>query len=580
MTEQEGTATALFPSSSVLDIDRKEYASMADAHKTAKNAALTVLIRRLHAECTRPNLPFGGSTTPVEMTAYLKTCCQCVERWLVEKANTFHPFIWLCRLRCMPAPVFGDDPLTQSAVADLSEIFSGMSKCQPGSGNLNFDSLPKDQKLLNAALELVEGAKLYYNIQNLIAWLSRGSRLYFRASNDVLPALDRTPVEIRSEAIFQKRLMRAFTIGAPHSMPVTCAGNPLGQTTVDFEREDIPDSIFMVRKMWPPQLVHLETVVVDGQRTKIAVGGRYLVDPISLARLRELNDRDEMKEAHGWWNPWAPDLILLLRVGTLIAFENQKSMLFPQGMAIFQESELMKAWDKTIADGAKGIEELLPGAGTSHNAKDLVRSLEKMSGSVSPIMPGWPIRRYKKWFILDLYAASRMLNQALEFSRSITGAAGRIRGHMFEPEVQAVIDQSSWKPSAELGALLGKDLFRANGTRITDVDAIGEHGSTLLFVSAKAFVLSSRYHSGDFSAYRSLMDDLKDAHKKLEKVVSELPGSVTFDFSKYEKIIATVCTYTPIWMPIGPLTEEVAPGLPAVTSINELALFCAQSQTS
>jgi hypothetical protein len=74
------------------------------------------------------------------------------------------------------------------------------------------------------------------------------------------------------------------------------------------------------------------------------------------------------------------------------------------------------------------------------------------------------------------------------------------------------------RPSCETSAV--RDLTR--GKQITDIDAIGAQGTTLLFVSCKSMIYSKRYDMGDYAAVRNVSTMLVDAVDKWKKLAANL----------------------------------------------------------
>lgn len=192
------------------------------------------------------------------------------------------------------------------------------------------------------------------------------------------------------------------------------------------------------------------------------------------------------------------------------------------------------------------INGLFPGAKLPDTPIHMLFELKALDTSTPPILPG-VILGDKKWIIVDHANVKTRLDKMLLFP-SLRGETGRKRGIHFEDAIQSYIDASPWKPSDELRAMRQVYLIRggdSNHNQITDIDAIGESGDILLIVSCKAIIFNVGQDIGEYCALKNARLHLDEAVRKWQAVKSELLDSPTgrnYDFSRYSKIIAIVCT--------------------------------------
>jgi hypothetical protein len=168
-----------------------------------------------------------------------------------------------------------------------------------------------------------------------------------------------------------------------------------------------------------------------------------------------------------------------------------------------------------------------------------------------------------------------MLHNLFEYPKD-TGDVANARAAHFEGSVQAVIDSSPWRPPVELVRKhLGKELI-LDGRSLTDIDAIGECGDTLLLVNAKSVRLSAMYSAGDYRETRNNISRLREELASWNKTMAKLDGrrrgdGGSYDFSLYRRIIAPLCTLLPVYLPIDLANQWSAPRLRAICSLSELS---------
>jgi hypothetical protein len=131
-----------------------------------------------------------------------------------------------------------------------------------------------------------------------------------------------------------------------------------------------------------------------------------------------------------------------------------------------------------------------------------------------------------------------------------TGTLGRVRGGHFEDGVQEIINRTSWRPADELGRIRGRTL-RIDGESLTDIDALGTKGDSLLLVSCKGRVHDASIEIGEYEPTRNVQTLARESVSHWTKVIAKLrshPRGDNFDFSGYTKIIGVVCFTFPIFL--------------------------------
>src|SRR5690606_14263715 len=104
------------------------------------------------------------------------------------------------------------------------------------------------------------------------------------------------------------------------------------------------------------------------------------------------------------------------------------------------------------------------------------------------------------WIMIDHANIKSRLEKVLRFP-TLGGKVGNQRGAYFEDAIQSYIDTSNWKPSKKLKSVRQVHLNRqSDSTQITDIDAIGEYGDTLLIISCKAVISTVGQDIGEYFA--------------------------------------------------------------------------------
>lgn len=190
---------------------------------------------------------------------------------------------------------------------------------------------------------------------------------------------------------------------------------------------------------------------------------------------------------------------------------------------------------------------------------------------------GSPLRRLAgDAFLVDLYGASEGLLRLLGRPESIVGAQANYWSEHFEEHLQRMIDTTTWAPPPKIRELHGRTL-RIEGEDVTDIDAVGVRGSTLLLVSAKGRAFTDAYDRGTHASIREALDHALRAHESLLRVLHRLrerPVGDNYDFTAFSTITGVVAYPFLPFVPAGSGTAEVLPGLPAVVSSAELERFC------
>ena len=262
----------------------------------------------------------------------------------------------------------------------------------------------------------------------------------------------------------------------------------------------------------------------------------YLVGSVNLDPVQAVNPDEPLDEAQ-------VALVALLwachaamgepKVGLL-----RMTPMFQWGYAILHtEGTLLPYLDRTLTEMREHGGAALSTSPKIVSGVEVLNILGKLSTEVNAPMAGNPVHPVADRSVIDLVGASRRLVATLTRPRD-----GNVRPwtERFEDDVQAVIDNSPWRPEKRVRGLKGKKIRRLDGTELTDIDAVAIRGKQLLLVSCKSFAVTREVVQGSFRVTPTSLDRSHKALTKWTAVVDvirhdpgllgfSLPSDIAFD---------------------------------------------------
>ena len=293
---------------------------------------------------------------------------------------------------------------------------------------------------------------------------------------------------------------------------------------------------------------------------------------------------DEALAGLGVWTPLVAALVVLLRFALLLISGGsiqEKVPLLTLGYVATRETAFRQILTQLITVLNEEMEELGVSLRVPGSAEQVIAALESAGGSTWPLRPAPILLRTPLGYVSDFANATSRLIRELEYPAQ-DGDVANIRSAHFEVSVQRMIDTSAWRPDPGSADLRGREL-RIAGKALTDIDAIGTRNGTLLLVSCKSIPYSGPYDAGDFRTIRNAASTVVDAVSRWTHVLATLsatPRGDNYDFSRFTKIIGTVCTPHSVYVPLGNPTAEVASGLLAAVSAAELRAWLSEEPSS
>jgi len=488
----------------------------------------------------RPAISSAGIIDPVDAQPYLKQCIEAVENGLVELAQRFSPVQWLWYLRRFPYIHAPDDSNFEGYSRILAAILSARSQRTDNAENFDTQlNFPLTLSIVDHVLDFVAGV---YNLADLHSKYGAAAReIPFRISAKHLP----DPVLMESKRKAGQVFDARQNIGI---------SGLIG--TIPSQTELVEAShLCVVHRIYQPVIRALPYFDSHGLATPPFVLTYYLPSQVPLNHLSNLYKLTD--NGNGQWLNYEVFSLLLL-AGLLLPISasapEHSVNIAMYGYSIHERSDFIMDYWPMFDNWISVFKDLFPGAVFPDNFMHFVALLNSMAELETSTHPGLPgvILSDKTWIIVDHASVKDRLGQILRFP-NLGGGVGNKRGFHFEDALQSYIDVSSWKPCDELRAMRQVHLVRRGDGRnnqITDIDALGESGDMLLIVSCKAVIFSVGQDIGEYHALRNARLRLDEAVLKWHAVKAELlasPIGQNYNFSRYSKIIAVVCTPTVVY---------------------------------
>lgn len=518
----------------------------------------------------RDSLPRSSKrVTGAAASSLVRAAAQAIEDGLRLRAARYSALHWLWMLRRVPQQVF-EGRLASTAGYDrrLAEVLTGDGAPQRTSLRQldRVCAYDVSDRAMRELGELCEGARLLSDFHRAHRWCGKGAEVEF------FP--DSPPVEYADEGLRESVEL--------YDQRQSAAAGFFARFGTDFDlraHESDDDVALLVRDIVPSELelpAQLLGATTEGHADQIESArlvARFFPRFVSL---REF-DRLEWTQAR---TPFSAALLLLLRASAYLTVAHRARMhgVFTRGYLLLDDNTLQRCLGFSLGEANAAFRARLHSAEV-RDVQTAIRLIEEHRGSVWPLIDGPLLRRDGRGIVcVDLAAATSALEKALETPLESGGAANS-RAEHFEAAVQRRIDETPWRPSDPMRGYIRRTL-RVAGAAVTDVDALGVNGKTLLLVSCKSSVYKATHDIGDYRAIRNSASLLDDAVRTWNRVTATLlarPSGDNYDFTGYDRVIGVVCTPGVVWVPIGQATAEVAPGLLAVSSLAELAQWTGSS---
>jgi hypothetical protein len=469
-----------------------------------------------------------------------------------EHVQRRSPAEWLFYLRRFTRLfAFNERATTAPYSRALAETLTLRSTRPAPADTYEFD---RDASVARDLVGLAALVEPIYVVHSAYRWVGKGAEIQFDAGR--LPTYRATTTVREAVELYDARqAMGSRSIWRGAGLHRTL-GDPV-------ELEDVP-----------------ATIMLAAQDSR---SGRYALIPESLRGIPFLAD-PAIPDSVRWPEELVDTVILcwsLLRDNRYLLGLLSPESSFPlAGYVLDHRERVLENLAYAVEEiGQSRLGGLLPESRLPVDPEGMYRRLAAAGGSIWPLTHGAPIRELEggRSCFIDLVGATHRWTN-LSRRTDVVGAVANQYASHFEDDVQRMIDRSPWRPSDGLRALRRRILRMPSGHALTDLDAVGEDGETVLIVSAKSVPYSALYDKGEYGEVRNRSTDAVAAEsawaQKME-VLRSAPVGANYDLSGYRDFIAPVVMPFAPYLPIGSATRELSPGLRAVASVDELVQWLA-----
>ncbi len=186
------------------------------------------------------------------------------------------------------------------------------------------------------------------------------------------------------------------------------------------------------------------------------------------------------------------------------------------------ENYLVPALDEMCMRLPQAAGRALAGCWLPSSAAEILEVLGDIEPHIWPPLCGNPVHQADRLSVVDLVGASRRLFSTL--LRPSDGADVNVWSLHFEQNVQDAIDRTPWRPPNSLRSLIGRTIRRADGSDLTDIDAVAFQDGRLLVVSCKSVAFTVPALRGEFAATRNIVEKTHAAASEWHDVIATLRG--------------------------------------------------------
>ncbi|MFJ4672526.1 hypothetical protein [Kitasatospora purpeofusca] len=509
------------------------------------------ILKTVHDAVNAHPLPAGCVLDPPAAGEYFGRVRQHVEAQIAAMTQSYPSVQWLWYLRRLPDLFDGRLATTGPSDRALMELMAATStrdcsELPTTDGQIVF---PVTDGVIRRVLRLSAMTIVLSEIHSKLRRAGKGTS--FRAGADGLPeAIPKSAVD-QAIALYDLRVAEGEDgLLAPGARILSA----------DLRTGD-PAPIFTVNELpaWQDLPAFYGPLKDNAWLT---VRGRFVPHVSSIAALPEVL-AGVKRPTTGWWHPSFPAVLTLLQAlyWYLQEFTGVGGLsIIRYGYLTMPRQILQEVVDEALPALQPRFEKWFPGSAPAV-AAEVFDGLESLNVALWPNEPGPVLHPAGDDVLIDVACASRHLIRMCTIAPDGGGPLPNARADRFETDVQHLLDNSAWKPGS--GLVPGMKPDPDGSGPITDLDAVGENGTTLLVVSCKSVPYNYSYDAGVFRTVNNVASMIDKAVAKWDSVVQTLtdtPVGRNYDLSRFQRIVGIVCLPHVPYTLIGPATETVATG--------------------
>ncbi len=537
------------------EIDDKDFLSLCFDYQNSPALLLEHIeeIKQVRDKCLKQlQFPNSESINGAQVYKGLDMLRHSIEENIKLIAQNLPSTTWLYYLRRLPIFCFDAGnrsvPLKPMIASSIAEAFSAMSKEK--------SLLPQstDQFYLHIEPESVQKFKqLIFNycgnilalrvVHTQMRTASKG--VCFKNHNNVLIPIP-TPSQLAAMKLYDKENKQFRFSGLGTLLDVTPDSSAINDDVILLIDKKLYKEKINIYKSNSSSKTTESQLALEEQRKNLT-STKFTMSPYKIPNLQKFSKLSKQNCSNAFIS------LIALIVTTKMIVSNEKSeyvkkQILLRGYILDDKKKFTKRIEESMQEWASKIAAFLNIDEQQLNSfnKDIYSKLEEC-GKLWPVHHSPILRTNGTRVLCDLYAASECLSYALT-SEIVVGNIANDRGKHFENQVQALVDQTEWRPSDKLNKIRNqKQIRRPNGTHITDIDAIAFKDGKLIVVSCKSQLVSDQTVTGDYCFIKSKAIALYKALEKAEKDSSYLNefkknSKGSYDFSNANIIVFVVCT--------------------------------------
>lgn len=538
-------------------------AALADEFSRADTDAYIERIGdELFENLVRRHVDFVGSIDGERAASMLERFIGDLETQVVGNAQGYGAVRWLWYLRRIPdSPFMGDRRTTLGYDRLLAESLSWTIPGTDRSTDHKLVAFPVNSSVYRHICRFIGGVKALSHLHAMYRRIGKGAALQIQGVTPIARATSQVEEAIR---VYDDRHEVSGNVGLA-GLGLSSVG--ADASSLETDSTDVPLFLtFPCEPVWVP----VRAPDGAGGYTDMEVLARHALTKLSLVR---------------YINPFGmeatPFLLHIERLEPVISTALLLPMLFSRvpwalsstvsfGYFFVPARVLKETADRWLPALAREVTIGVPGVRWSSSYDEWFERIKAFSPSVWPLSAGGVVRIFGDGVLLDTTSMSRALVTGAELDRAASDIAN-VRAESFELEVQRLINQSDWDPF-EMRSMRGRRL-RFSSRDITNVDAIGIKGDSLLLVSCKSLVYDREYDRGSYRVIRNAQTTVDNAvadwSRKVEFVSANRVGD-NYDFSRFRTVIGVVCTPFEVYSDRAETLAFIEKGLRACASAAEL----------